>query len=447
MQQDVHEIQFQNGFRALLLERRALPVVASMIWYQVGSRDERPGETGLSHFLEHMMFKGTDRYAKGTIDLTTAKLGGNNNAFTDNDVTAYYFSLASDRWEAALEIEANRMHHCLLDPAEFEAEKSVVLEELAMGEDDPWRRVYHGLESLAYQVHPYHHPVIGWREDLERVGVDGMRAYYRRHYGPNRAFLVVVGDFATDATVRRIEELFGQLPASAEPRAPVLSEPPQQGERRAMLRAPGDVSRIALAVNTCTLGEEDDFVLDVISVLLGSGKTSRLYRRLVLDEEVASNLSVYNEVRREPGLFWISAELVGGARPERVEALIREEIAKLIQGPIKPAELARARMHLRSGFLFESETALDTATRLGRFESLGKQGWRLLQNVLDRYAQIGPQQVRGVAERWFREDGWNVVWSVPHGAKAAAAARPRPRKARPKRKPAGKRRATARRSR
>lgn len=286
-----------------------------------------------------------------------------------------------------------------------------------MGEDDPWRRLYHGLESLSYQVHPYHHPVIGWREDLERVTVEGMRSYYRRHYGPNRAFLVLVGDFTTEPTVRRIEELFGHLPASAETRAPVLTEPAQQGERRALVRAPGDVTRVAMAVHTCRLGEEDDFVLDVISVLLGSGKTSRLYRRLVLEEEVASGLSVYNEVRREPGLFWISAELVGGARPEEVERMIREEIDRLVQGPTQRAELARARMHLRSGFLFESETALDTATRLGRFEALGKPGWRLLQNVLDRYAQIGPQEVRGVAERWFREDGWNIVWSVPNGTR------------------------------
>ena len=138
------ELELSNGFRALLVERHTLPIVCSMVWYRVGSRDERSGETGLSHFLEHMMFKGTNTFGKGVIDQLTGKMGGSNNAFTDNDVTSYYFSLASDRWEKALEIEASRMADCLLDEREFSSEKSVVLEELAMGEDDPWSSLYHG---------------------------------------------------------------------------------------------------------------------------------------------------------------------------------------------------------------------------------------------------------------------------------------------------------------
>ncbi len=165
---DVEVVELDNGFRALLVERGPLPVVASVCWYQVGSRDERTGETGLSHFLEHMMFKGTDKFGKGQIDLQTSKMGGSNNAFTDSDSTAYYFSLASDRWETALEIEASRMRGCLLDPGEFQSEKSVVLEELAMGEDEPWRPLYQVAESAMFQVHPYHHPVIGSNESIYR---------------------------------------------------------------------------------------------------------------------------------------------------------------------------------------------------------------------------------------------------------------------------------------
>ena len=166
---DVREVQLDNGFQALLVERRNLPVVATVLYYLVGSRDERTGQTGLSHFLEHMMFKGTRRFAKGEIDLLTSKLGGSTNAFTDNDCTAYHFSLASDRWETALEIESDRMTSCLFDPDEFAAEKNVVLEELAMGEDDPWRVLWQSTEALVFQVHPYHHPIIGHRQDLERL--------------------------------------------------------------------------------------------------------------------------------------------------------------------------------------------------------------------------------------------------------------------------------------
>jgi zinc protease len=229
---DVEVVELDNGFRALLVERGPLPVVASLLWYRVGSRDEHTGETGVSHFLEHMMFKGTERYAKGQIDLQTAKMGGSNNAFTDNDGTAYYFTLASDRWEQALEIEASRMRSCLLDPHEFASEKNVVLEELAMGEDDPWRPLYQATEGLLYQVHPYHHPVIGYRQDLERLSVQGMRDYYARHYGPNRAFLVVVGNIDRTRTAQRIRELFGSLPRVVEREVP-LQEPAPLGERRA----------------------------------------------------------------------------------------------------------------------------------------------------------------------------------------------------------------------
>ena len=191
---DVDVVELDNGFRALLVERGPLPVVASVLWYQVGSRDEHTGETGLSHFLEHMMFKGTKEFGKGQIDVQTSKMGGSNNAFTDTDSTAYYFSMAADRWETALEIEASRMRGCLLDPVEFESEKSVVLEELAMGEDEPWRPLYQATESMLYQAHPYHHPIIGYKEELERLKAkadakrraklkhaEAMAAYRREH--------------------------------------------------------------------------------------------------------------------------------------------------------------------------------------------------------------------------------------------------------------------------
>ena len=420
----IHEFRLDNGFHALLVPRRALPVVATTLWYQVGSRDERTGETGLSHFLEHMMFKGTDRYAKGQIDLQTAKLGGSNNAYTSADVTAYYFSLASDRWTTALEIEANRMQNCLLDDAEFAAEKNVVLEELAMGEDEPWHQLYHAIDGLVYQVHPYHHPVIGWREDLERLGVDRMRDYYRRHYGPNRALLVAVGDFDAVAAEARVRELFTPLSPSAVTRDEVLVEPPQKGERRAVIRFPGELTRVALAARTCRMGEDDDFALDVVSTILGGGKSSRLYLRLVLGDRAASSISANNETRRDPGMFYVTAELIPGHAPERVEAAIREEIERLADvGPTR-AELERARTQLRSGFLFGQETVLDVALRLGRFETMAVGGHRLIDTVLERYDRVDAAEVRNVIRKYLRDDTWNVVWSLPEVPKAARSNRP-----------------------
>lgn len=410
----VRVLQLDNGFRALLLERHNLPIVASVLWYQVGSRDEQVGETGLSHFLEHMMFKGTANYAKGEIDLLTSKMGGSNNAFTDHDSTAYYFSLASDRWHAALEIEADRMRSCLLDEEEFQAEKRVVLEELAMGEDDPWSTLFEAVETVAYQVHPYHHPVIGWRQDLQRLDVAQMRSYYQRSYGPNRAFLVVAGDIDAAETEDRIAELFADKPA-AEPRRAVLDEPGKLAERRIVIRDPGKITRICVACRTCKMGQPDDFVLDLISAVLGSGKSSRIYDRLVTRERLATSVSVGNETRLDPGLFWVAAELCPGVTPAKVESVIREEMLKLVDKGPSAAELRRARMQIRSAYLFEEETVLDTALRIARFEALAEGGHKLLNKVLPIYEAQGARQIRNVARRYFAPESWAVAWSLPAG--------------------------------
>lgn len=409
----VRRVDLSNGFRALLVERSTLPIVSSMIWYSVGSRDEKSGETGLSHFLEHMMFKGTDAYGKGVIDQLTGKMGGSNNAFTDNDVTAYYFSLAADRWETALEIEASRMVNCLLDEAEFTSEKSVVLEELAMGEDDPWQSLYQHVESLLFQVHPYHHPVIGWKEDLQQLSVDTMRSYYQRHYGPDRAFLVAVGNFDGKRIASRVEEIFGQLPPSTEARQGVLREPNQRGQRRAVIHGPYSVVRMALAFKTCSMGDLDDFVLDVIAHALGSTRSSRLYRRLVLDEQQVTYVNAINEPRFDPGIFWIVLELREGADPAAVESMVREEISELCRRGVRAVDLRRIRVQLRSSFLFEDETVLDVAMKIGRFEALTVAGYPLLEKVLQTYDDIGSRQIVEVAKRYLGPVNSTVVWSVP----------------------------------
>lgn len=413
---DVEVVELENGFKALLVERGPLPVVASMLWYRVGSRDERTGETGVSHFLEHMMFKGTERFAKGQIDLQTSKMGGSNNAFTDNDSTAYYFTMASDRWETALEIEASRMRDCLLDPHEFASEKNVVLEELAMGEDDPWRPLYQATESLLYQVHPYHHPVIGYRQDLERLSAQQMRDYYHRHYGPNRAFLVVVGNIDKARTAERIRELFGPLPRVEDRREP-LAEPPPQGERRAVLRTPHSVTRLCFGFPTCRMGERDDYALDVLAHDLGNSKNSRLYRRLVLKDELVTDVHVMNETRQDPGALFLMCELRDGVEPAKVEAIVREEIRAQVQEGVAKKDLARIRTQIRSSFLFQDEAVLDMAMKLGRFEAGTPGGFRTLGSVLATYDSLTSAELRTVAAKFFDFDRIAVVWGLPAAGK------------------------------
>ena len=409
---DVEVIELDNGFKALLVERGPLPVVASLLWYRVGSRDERTGETGVSHFLEHMMFKGTQRYAKGQIDLQTSKMGGSNNAFTDTDGTAYYFTLAADRWEQALEIEASRMRDCLLDPHEFASEKNVVLEELAMGEDDPWRPLYQATEALLYQVHPYHHPVIGWREDLERLSAQQMRDYYARHYGPNRAFLVVVGNIDRARTATRIRELFGSLPRVAEREAPI-QEPSPSGERRAVLRTPHSVTRLCLGFPTCRMGERDDYALDFLAHELGNSKNSRLYKRLVLKEEMVTEVHVMNETRQDPGSLLVLCELRDGVAPATVERVVREEIAGLIEDGVSKKNAERIQAQIRASFLFQDEAVLDLAMKLGRFEAGTPAGYKTLATVLPTYESLTAKELRAAAAKYFDFDRAAVVWAVP----------------------------------
>ncbi|HET9130121.1 MAG TPA: pitrilysin family protein, partial [Terriglobia bacterium] len=215
--EDVRRTVLDNGLVVLTKELHTSPIVTSMIWYRVGSRNEEIGQTGKSHFLEHMLFKGTHRFKKGQIDLLTLKNGGSNNAFTSQDFTAYYFNFASDRWNIALEIEADRMVNCNFDPEEFEAEKKVVIEELKGGLDSPWGLLMQEVNAAAYKVHPYRNPIIGWLADVERATAEEQQAYYQKNYQPNNAILSIAGDFDTDRVLDDVLRLFGGIPAGNQP--------------------------------------------------------------------------------------------------------------------------------------------------------------------------------------------------------------------------------------
>jgi len=422
----IREHRLENGLTVLLAERHLDPVVAVMLWYRVGSRDEEEREAGVSHFLEHMMFKGTRRMGKGEIDRLTTSLGGMNNAFTTADHTAYWFEFASDRWEKALAIEADRMRHLLLDPAEFDSEKKVVLEELAMGDDDPWRVLTREVQLALFKRHPYRRPVIGFTDSLKAMRVADMRDYYERFYGPQNAVLVICGDFEPRKALAAARRHFGGIAgkaavASRAPYRPALEEP--AGEQRVEVRWDDEGRRLCMAWPTVSVGTDEDWALDLASTLLAGGKLSRLYRRLVVEQRIATSVSSHNDSRVESGILWLFVEAAQGVDPKRLERAVDEELERLATKEPTAAELTRAKRLIAAGEAHESETVSDIAEDLGEFAVDAR--WQLALSALDRIAAVSASAVRACAAKLLVPRRRVVGWCLPR-SKAGTGPRPKP---------------------
>jgi len=411
----ITEHLLENGLTVLLAERHLDPVVAVMLWYRVGSRDEEEREAGVSHFLEHMMFKGSRRFGKGEIDRITTALGGGNNAFTTADHTAYWFEFASDRWEKALEIEADRMRNLLLDPREFDSEKAVVLEELSMGEDEPWRALTEEVQLALFQRHPYRRPVIGFADSLAAMRVDDMRAYYARFYRPRNAVLVIAGDFEPRRALRLARGRFGASPANvaAETSRSLFrprNEPPN-GERRVTVLWDDEGRRLCMAWPTTTVGTEEDWALDLVSTLFTGGKLSRLYRRLVIEQRLATSVSAHNDTRVDAGAMWIFVECSQGVAPEALERAVDREVEEIASRLVPAKELDRAKRMLAAGEAHENETVTDLAEQLGEFAV--DADWKLALEAPARIAAVTARSVRDVARAYLKKERRVVGWCLP----------------------------------
>jgi zinc protease len=421
--QDVQTTVLENGLTLLTRELHTLPTVSSMIWYRVGSRNEQSGSTGQSHFLEHMLFKGTERFGKGEIDRITMRSGGSNNAFTSFDFTAYYFCFASDRWEIALDIESDRMVNTAFEPAEFTSERNVVIEELKAGLDHPWGRLMQEMNAQAFQAHPYRNPVIGTLEDLETSTVDGMRSYYRRHYTPSNATLVVVGDFETPRVVDGVRAAFGDIRAGkAEREARVDREPPQTAERRFEIPWRSEVPRIALAFHAPPIAHPDSYALQVLAVLLTEGKASCLYQRVVEKERLATFVSAEYAESMDPTLFYVRAEGRSGVATEAIEASVEDELERLASTPPALPELARAEHQIEAHFVFSMERFLDQAMLYGQIATIDRLDY--IDQYLPRIRAVTSDDVSRVVREYLGHGNRTVGRIVfdPNAAEGGAAA-------------------------
>ncbi len=403
-----------NGLVVLTKEVHTSPIVTSMIWYRVGSRNEELGQTGKSHFLEHMLFKGTERFKKGEIDLITLKNGGGNNAFTSHDFTAYYFNFASDRWDVALGIESDRMVNCAFDPEEFEAEKKVVIEELKTGLDSPWGLLLQEQEAAAFKVHPYRNPIVGWLQDVERATVEEQQAYYRRYYHPNNATLVLAGDFETDQVVAKVERAFGSIPAGTPPPSMLLKEPPQRGERRIIVRWRSKVPRLAIAYHAPEIAQVDSYALQVLGVVLSEGKASRLYQRLVEREQSVTFVSAEYGEAKDPTLFHIRAEARGDHSIEEIETSVYDELGKIAGGEVNQHELDRAKHQMEAHFILSRERTLDQAILLGQIETL--YGIDYIDSYVQRINAVTAADLAAACSRYLNDDGRTVALLLSDGS-------------------------------
>jgi zinc protease len=417
----VTEAALDNGLRVLVQEDPRNPVVAVQIYYKVGSRNERPGATGLAHFLEHLMFKGTPTHGRGEISRLIERNGGRDNAFTTKDMTGYYVNIAADKLDLVLGIEADRMRHLLLDPAEIDSERKVVMEERRMRtDDDPEGTVYEAMSSLAFKAHPYRWPIIGWMSDIERINPTELRAFYDTYYQPNNAVLVIAGDVRAAEALALVRRHFGPIPRGATPPAVTAVEPPQTDERRLVVRKEGaQLPIVNIAWHVPNQASKDAPALELLSTLLSEGRSSRLYQRLVYDKRMALGAGgEYSYSSLDPSLFWFYATPLPGQTPEAVEQALMVEVEQLKREPVPMEELERARNQIEASFVWQQDSVFTRASVLGRFEVVGS--WRLLDDYLPRMRAVTPADVQRVARDYFPVDRKNVSILLPAGPTAAA---------------------------
>ena len=403
-----------NGMKVLLVEVPKAPVATVQVWYKVGSRNEVMGRAGLSHMLEHMMFKGTARYPKGSFSRIVRKNGGIDNAFTGQDFTAYFENVAADRVGLALELEADRMQGLILDHNEFQTERDVVKEERRLrSEDDPQGALVEALFAQAFFSHPYHWPVIGWFADLDAMSLEDLQRHYDTFYSPNNATLVVVGDIKAEALLPTIKRLFEPIPRGPSPKQALPPEPEQRGERRFLLKREAQVPFVMMGFRVPNYSNEDSYALDILESILSHGKSSRLYQSLVYDQK--NSLAVgaeYSVLQTDPGLFYFYSLVNPSAKVEGVEEAIQREIVRLQNEPPSEQELQRAKNQVEAARIFEQDSNFRHAMLMGQAESVGA-GWRRIDQFVERIRAVTAKDIQRVAKQYLTSDNRTVGILIP----------------------------------
>ncbi len=423
-----HEYTLDNGLKLIVQEDHRAHVAVVQVWYRVGSSYEHDGITGVSHALEHMMFKGTKRFGPGQFSATVAAHGGRQNAFTSSDYTAYYEEWSADKVELSFDLEADRMRNLIIDDAEFKKEINVVLEERRMRTDDsPESLATETAEAVAFLTSPYRYPVIGWEADIKNMTAADLRAWYQRWYGPNNAIVVVVGDVQPDAVYALAKKHFGPLVASEI--APPKNRPEiaQNGTKRVVLN--NDKARVpylvmaykapvlAQAMRGEGVDQWEPYALDVLAAMLTGDDSARLKRELVRGREIASSVSAGVETAaRLPTLFSLSAVPAAGVSLEKLEQAITEQLNGLAARPPSAAELERIKTQVVADTVFQRDSMQHEAMTIGALEAVGL-GWKYRDSYVDKIKAVSAEQVLAVAQKYLVPQGLTVAYLQPQATR------------------------------
>ncbi|MCE5258581.1 MAG: insulinase family protein [Chloroflexi bacterium] len=421
MNGNITAVVLDNGLQVILKEVHSSPLISSWLWYRVGSRNEVEGSTGLSHWVEHMLFKGSKQFPKGSIMRLVDRYGGETNAMTSQDFTAYYETLPSTQVDLALQIEADRMSNALFELEEVESERTVIIAEREESENEPVYVLQENLAATAFQVHPYHHQIVGWKADIEHITRDELVAHYQHYYTPDNAVLIIVGDLQPAELMKRIEGLFGSIKPGSTVSNRISPEPPQRGERRVVVRLPGSTPIIQIAYHTPAVAHPDYLPLLILNGVLSGGsapfngsgmlaRSARLYLALV-ETQLASSVGSYYHVSLDPTLFNIYAVVRQGRRSDEVERALFEQIERLQQEQVSADELRVAIRQTQAQLAYANESAARQALALGMLTIVDR--YTRLDGFLDELATVTPNDVLRVAQSYLSADNRIVGWFEP----------------------------------
>jgi zinc protease len=422
----IAEVVLDNGLKVLVQEEHTAPLASVWCWYRVGSKDEGPGLTGVSHWVEHMNFKGTTNIPRDRIKGIIEQFGGAWNGYTWIDQTTYLETATRDALDRMLFIEAERMANCLYHPDDCESERTVIIAELQGGENDPDQLLDQEVTATAFKAHPYRHPTIGWLSDLQSMTRDDLYGYYKRYYVPNNATLVVVGDVDTSDALRRAEYHFGKIPAREVPPRRATPEPAQTGERRVTIRKEGTTAYLKAAFHAPSIADPRFFALLVADAALTGAKglnlwssfrmppaqrQARLYRALV-DRRLASSIGGALVPTVDPFLYSISVTVTEGTPVIAAESALVDEIDRLRRDGITPAELAKAKQQLKTRLVFDNDSVTNIAHQLGYYETVASVD--VFLTLQDRIAAVTLDDVAAIAGSTFHPSNRTIGWFEPH---------------------------------